>query len=57
MTIPDQRHYAPAVERNRCPILEVLEEYLPSKGIVLEIAALLNEGMNQAGTGTSQNFR
>lgn len=39
MTIPDQRHYAPAVERNRCPILEVLEEYLPSKGIVLEIAS------------------
>jgi hypothetical protein len=39
MTIPDQRQYAPTVERNRRPILEVLEEYLPSKGIVLEIAS------------------
>ncbi|WP_413163501.1 DUF938 domain-containing protein [Capilliphycus salinus ALCB114379] len=36
---PDLREYAPATERNRQPILEVLQRVLPSQGIVLEIAS------------------
>lgn len=35
----DRRRYAPATERNRGPILEVLREALPSEGLVLEIAS------------------
>ena len=34
----DAKRYAPATERNRLPILEVLQRYLPSTGNVLEIA-------------------
>jgi hypothetical protein len=35
----DARRYAPAVARNREPILEVLGPYLPSRGLVLEVAS------------------
>ena len=35
----DARRYAPAVARNREPILEVLQRYLPLRGLVLEVAS------------------
>ncbi len=35
----DARLYAPATERNRAPILEVLRGVLPQSGLVLEIAS------------------
>ncbi|MEM8505344.1 MAG: DUF938 domain-containing protein, partial [Cyanobacteria bacterium P01_D01_bin.1] len=35
----DSRRYAPATERNRQPILEVLQRVLPNSGTVLEIAS------------------
>lgn len=35
----DARHYAPAAQRNREPILEVLRGVLPERGLVLEIAS------------------
>jgi hypothetical protein len=38
-TSPDQRKFAPATERNREPILEVLLQILPQHGTVLEIAS------------------
>lgn len=34
-----QRRYAPAAERNRGPILEVLRRVLPPRGLVLEVAS------------------
>lgn len=39
MTAQDARQYAPATERNREPILEVLLKVLPGSGTVLEIAS------------------
>lgn len=36
---PDQRSYAPAVARNRDPILAVLRRVLPPAGTVIEIAS------------------
>ena len=36
---PDPRLYAPAVARNREPILAVLRRVLPSSGLVLEVAS------------------
>jgi len=36
---PEARQYAPATERNREPILTVLQEVLPTNGTVLEIAS------------------
>ncbi|BAY15285.1 hypothetical protein NIES21_11010 [Anabaenopsis circularis NIES-21] len=39
MTTQDARQYAPATERNREPILEVLLQVLPGSGTVLEIAS------------------
>src|SRR5579864_4355646 len=36
---PDPRLYAPAVARNREPILAVLRERLPPSGLVLEVAS------------------
>ncbi|MEA5471812.1 DUF938 domain-containing protein [Spirulina sp. 06S082] len=36
---PEQRKYAAATLRNRQPILEVLQEVLPPRGTVLEIAS------------------
>ncbi len=37
--IDDTRRYSPATVRNRGPILDVLRRYLPSQGLVLEIAS------------------
>lgn len=43
MSVPpkpeDYRRYAPATERNRVPILAILDRVLPKRGIVLEIAS------------------
>ncbi len=36
---PDRRCYAPATERNRDPIYQVLAQHLPPNGTVLEIAS------------------
>lgn len=36
---PDLRQYAPATQRNRQPILDILKQYLPTSGTVLEIAS------------------
>ncbi|PSB04391.1 DUF938 domain-containing protein [Merismopedia glauca] len=36
---PDARQYAPATERNREPILQVLREILPPIGTILEISS------------------
>lgn len=36
---PDARQYAPATQRNREPILEVLLQILPPKGTVLEVSS------------------
>ena len=33
------KRYAPATERNRDPILDVLQTYLPEQGTVLEVSA------------------
>ena len=33
------KRYAPATERNRAPLLAVLQSQLPEQGVVLEIAA------------------
>jgi len=38
-TSPDQRKFAPATQRNREPILEILLQVLPKKGTVLEVAS------------------
>jgi SAM-dependent methyltransferase len=35
----DARHYAPAAARNRDPILRLLQQHLPRRGLVLEIAS------------------
>ncbi|ACK68812.1 protein of unknown function DUF938 [Gloeothece citriformis PCC 7424] len=37
--VKDARQFAPATERNRDPILKVLQEVLPSTGNILEIAS------------------
>jgi Protein of unknown function (DUF938) len=39
MTQPDSRKFAPATQRNREPILSVLREVLPQKGLVVEISS------------------
>jgi Protein of unknown function (DUF938) len=39
MTQSDLRQFAPATQRNREPILAVLQQVLPQQGIVLEIAS------------------
>ncbi len=39
MTLQDARQYAPATDRNREPILEVLLQVLPRSGTILEIAS------------------
>ncbi len=36
---PDPRLFAPATQRNRAPILEVLSRVLPASGLVLEVAS------------------
>ncbi|MGE0871159.1 MAG: DUF938 domain-containing protein [Kofleriaceae bacterium] len=38
MTVPGKRH-APAAERNKAPIAEVLARVLPARGLVLEVAS------------------
>jgi Protein of unknown function (DUF938) len=37
--LPDLRRYAPATQRNREPILEVLRQVLPPTGTILEISS------------------
>jgi hypothetical protein len=39
MTQTDARQFAPATQRNREPILAVLQQVLPPEGLVLEIAS------------------
>ncbi|TVQ59752.1 MAG: DUF938 domain-containing protein [Spirulina sp. DLM2.Bin59] len=39
VSAPDRRQYAPATERNRDPILEVLRQVLPPQGTILEVAS------------------
>src|SRR5262245_53104753 len=36
---PDARLHAPATVRNRQPILDLLKQYLPARGLVLEVAS------------------
>jgi hypothetical protein len=38
-TPPDARQYAPATQRNREPIIEILLQVLPQSGTILEIAS------------------
>ena len=38
-TPPDQRKFAPATQRNREPILEILLQVLPKQGTILEVAS------------------
>ncbi len=38
-SVPDLRRYAPATERNREPILAVLQQVLPPTGTILEISS------------------
>jgi Protein of unknown function (DUF938) len=37
--VPDLRRYAPAAERNRAPILKILQQVLPPTGTLLEISS------------------
>lgn len=39
MPAPDRRQFAPATERNRLPILDVLRDILPSESTILEISS------------------
>jgi hypothetical protein len=39
MSTPDARRFAPATQRNREPILGVLQKVLPPSGLVLEVAS------------------
>jgi len=39
----DARLYAPAAARNREPIFDVLRRHLPSRGLVLEVATLIDD--------------
>ena len=39
MNLPDNRKYSPATQRNREPILEILQQVLPPEGTVLEISS------------------
>lgn len=39
MSADDDRRFAPATERNRRPILDVLRQVLPPQGLVLELAS------------------
>jgi SAM-dependent methyltransferase len=38
-TPPDKRKFAPATQRNREPILEILLQVLPKRGTILEVAS------------------
>lgn len=38
-TNPEQKQFAPATQRNREPILEILQQVLPTTGTILEIAS------------------
>ncbi len=39
VSAPDRRQYAPATERNRDHILQVLQQVLPPRGAILEVAS------------------
>lgn len=47
----DSRRFAPATERNRDPILDLLREELPQSGLVLEIASGTGEHVIHFGRG------
>jgi hypothetical protein len=50
----DARRFAPATERNRGPILDVLQTWLPSAGTVLEIASGTGEHIVHFATACPQ---
>ena len=50
---PDPRLFAPATQRNRVPILEVLSRVLPGEGLVLEVAS----GSGEHGAWFAQHLR
>lgn len=50
----DARRFAPATERNRGPILEVLRQWLPASGNVLEIASGTGEHVVHFGAALRQ---
>jgi hypothetical protein len=53
---PDPRRHAPAVARNRDPILAVLQRVLPPRGIVLEIASGTGEHITHFASGCSADL-
>jgi hypothetical protein len=53
----DERLFAPATERNREPILAVLTEFLPTAGLVLEIASGTGEHISYFAPRLSPNLR
>ena len=52
----DARRYAPAVARNREPILEVLRHYLPSRGLILEVASGTGEHVTHFAKANAVDF-
>jgi Protein of unknown function (DUF938) len=57
MNPSDERLFAPATERNREPILAVLTEFLPTAGLVLEIASGTGEHISYFAPRLSPNLR
>ncbi|MBC7880300.1 MAG: DUF938 domain-containing protein [Anaerolineae bacterium] len=53
----DERLFAPATERNRELILAVLKEFLPTSGLVLEIASGTGEHISYFAPRLSPNLR
>jgi hypothetical protein len=57
MNPSDERLFAPATERNRESILAVLTEFLPTSGLVLEIASGTGEHISYFAPRLSPNLR
>ncbi len=57
MNPSDERLFAPATERNREPILAVLQEFLPLSGLVLEIASGTGEHISYFAPRLSPNLQ